>query len=149
MAEEQKKEETKTVEKTKKNVTVLGQETEFDGVIEFTDNLVITGKFNGTIKATGDLEIEKTGVCKVDAIDANSVVVSGKVTGNMYAPERVEMCTGSFVTGDVVTSHIRIADNVEFEGQVTMLDSVPDVDLFSVASAEYKQAMVLKSDEPR
>ena len=146
MAEEKN---TTTVEKTKKNITVLGQETEFDGVIEFTDNLVITGKFNGTIKATGDLEIEKTGVCKVDSIDANSVVISGNVTGNMQAPERVEMCSGSKVTGDVTTSRIRIADNVEFEGQVTMLDSVPDVDLFSVASAEYKQAMVLKSDEPR
>lgn len=142
-------ETTETIEKPKKNITVLGQETEFDGVIEFTDNLVITGKFNGTIKATGDLEIEKTGVCRVDSIDANSIVISGSVTGNMQAPERVEMCAGSNVTGDVTTSHIRIADNVAFEGQVTMLDSVPDVDLFSVASAEYKQAMVLKSDDPR
>ncbi len=136
-------------EKSKKNVTVLGQETEFDGVIEFTDNLVITGKFNGTINATGDLEIEKTAVCKVDTINANSLVISGKITGNMLVPERVEMCSGSKVQGDVVTSHIRIADNVEFDGQVTMLDSVPDVDLFSVASDEYKKAMVLKSDTPR
>lgn len=147
MADETEKIE--TIVKAKKNTTVFGQETEFDGTLEFTDNLVITGKFTGTIKATGDLEIEKTGVCKVDSIDANSIVISGKVTGNVQAPERVEMCAGSKVTGDVTTSRIRIADNVEFEGQVTMLDAVPDVDLFSVASAEYKKAMVLKSDEPR
>ncbi len=145
----EKNEAKSAAEKTKKNITVLGQETEFDGVIEFTDNLVITGKFNGTIKATGDLEIEKTAICKVDTINANSLVISGKVTGNMHVPERVEMCSGSKVSGDVVTSRIRIADNVEFDGQVTMLDSVPDVDLFSVASAEYKKAMVLKSDNPR
>lgn len=153
MAEEinttEKNEKTESPEKVKKNITVLGQETEFDGVIEFTDNLVITGKFNGTINATGDLEIEKTAICNVDTINANSLVISGKVAGSINAPERVEMCSGSKVSGDVVTSRIRIADNVEFDGQVTMLDSVPDVDLFSVASAEYKKAMVLKSDNPR
>ena len=34
MAENEK---TETIEKSKKNITVLGQETEFDGVIEFTE----------------------------------------------------------------------------------------------------------------
>lgn len=147
---EKEAEKIRTIQKPKKNVTVLGQETEFDGMISFTDNLVITGTFTGgPIQATGDLEIEKTGVCDVDSIEANAVVISGKVSGNMRAAERVEMCAGSKVTGDVTTAHIRIADDVEFEGRVAMLDSVPDVDLFSVASAEYKKAMVLKSDAPR
>ncbi len=136
-------------EKEKKNLTVLGQETEFDGILEFTDNLVITGKFNGTIKATGDLEIGKTAVCDVEQMEANSIVVSGKLTGNLRAAERVEMCSGCSVTGDVETGRIRIADDVEFDGQVSMLDSVPDVDIFQVASDEYKKALVLKSDEPR
>ena len=30
---------------TNGNLTIFGQETEFDGVLDFTDNLVITGKF--------------------------------------------------------------------------------------------------------
>ena len=55
----------------KKNVTVFGRETEFTGTVEFTDNLIITGKFNGTIKSSGDLEIEKTAICKVDSIKVN------------------------------------------------------------------------------
>ncbi len=135
--------------KGKKNLTVFGQETEFDGILEFTDNLVITGKFNGEIRATGDLEIEKTAVCSVSAMAANSITISGKVTGDIDAPERVEMCSGSVVHGDVKTGRIRIADDVDFEGQISMIDSVPDVNIFSVASDEYKQAMVLKSDEPR
>lgn len=135
--------------KTKKNLTVFGQETDFNGILEFTDNLVITGKFTGEIKATGDLEIEKTAVCKVDKMSANSITISGKVTGEITAPERVEMCSGSSVHGNVTTGRIRIADDVDFEGQISMIESVPDVNLFSVASDEYKQALVLKSDEPR
>ena len=133
-------------EKEKKNTTVLGQETEFDGTLEFTDNLVITGSFKGNIKATGDLEIEKSGNCEVDLISVNSVVVSGSVVGNLYAPERIELCSGCSVKGELETGRLRIADNVVFDGQATMIESVPDVDLFSVASAEYKQALVVKSN---
>ncbi len=135
-------------EKQKKNLTVFGQETEFDGILEFSDNLVITGKFKGEIRATGDLEIEKGAVCDVDKMTANSIVISGSVTGDIFADERVEMCSGSIVHGDVETSRIRISENVEFDGQVSMLEKEPDVNLFSVASDEYKAALVVKSDDP-
>ena len=136
-------------EKEKKNTTVLGQETEFDGVLEFTDNLVITGAFKGSIKATGDLEVDKTGICDVELITANSVVVSGKVDGRICAQERIELCSGSAVKGELETGRLRIAENVDFDGSVTMIDSVPDVDLFSVASAEYKQALVVRNGDAR
>ena len=56
------------------------------------------------------------------------------------------MCSGSKVKGNVTTARLRIADNVDFEGQVTMLDKEPSVDLFSVASDEFKQSLILKSD---
>lgn len=136
-------------DKQKKNLTVFGQETEFDGVLEFTDNLVITGKFKGEIRATGDLEIEKGAVCEVEKMTANSIVISGAVTGDICAEERVEMCTGSVVHGDVKTSRLRIAEDVVFEGQISMIEKEPEVNLFSVASEEYKSALVLKSDDPR
>lgn len=134
-----------TEEKERKNTTVLGEETEFEGELAFSDNLVITGSFRGTIQATGDLEIDRTGSCEVSRISANSIVVSGNVVGNLYAPERIELCTGSAVCGELETGRLRIADNVTFDGQVTMIETVPDVDLFSVASSEYKQALVVKS----
>ena len=108
--------------------------------------LKINGKFNGTINSNGNLDIDKSAVCTVDKMSASSIVISGSVTGNISATERVEMCNGSKVKGNVETARLRIADNVDFEGQVTMLESEPDVDLFSVASDEYKQTLLLKSD---
>ncbi|MDE6719364.1 MAG: polymer-forming cytoskeletal protein [Treponemataceae bacterium] len=134
------------MEKSSKNITILGSDTEFDGVLEFTDNLKISGKFNGTIKSSGNLEIDKAAVCTVDKISAGSVVVSGTVRGDILADERIEMCNGSKVMGNIETARLRIADNVEFDGQVSMLGKEPDIDLFSVASAEYKRNLVLKSD---
>ena len=132
----------------KRNITVFGEETEFDGVLEFSDHLVITGKFSGKINApSGDLEIAKNAACKVSTIDANSIIVAGgEVQGDMNAAERVEICSGSKVSGNITTARIRIANNVEFSGDVNMLEKEPDVDLFSVASSEYKQAMLIHSD---
>lgn len=134
-------------EQGKRNITIFGEETEFDGVLEFSDRLVITGKFNGKIIApTGDLAIDKNAICKVDSIDANSIVISGNIKGNMNATERVEICSGSIVEGNITTARIRIANNVDFTGDVNMLEKEPEVDLFSVASDEYKQAMIIHSD---
>lgn len=131
----------------KKNITVFGTETEFDGVLEFRDRLVITGKFTGKINApTGDLEIAKNAVCKVEQIDINSLVISGTLKGNVNAKERVEICSGSDVESDITTARFRIANNVEYTGEVSMLEKEPEVDLFSVASSEYKQAMIIHSD---
>lgn len=134
------------MESGKRNFTVLGSETEFEGVLEFTDDLKICGRFNGTIAAEGNLEIDKVAVCTVDTMSANSIIISGTVTGNIEAKERVEMCSGSKVKGNVTAARLRIADNVDFEGQVAMLDTEPSVDLFSVASDEFKQSLILKSD---
>lgn len=131
----------------KKNITVFGSETVFDGVLEFTDRLVITGKFSGKIDSpNGDLEIAKNAVVEAEKIISNSIVISGQVKGEIEASERVEICSGSKVESDITTSNLRISNNVDFEGQVNMLEKEPDVDLFSVASSEYKQAMIIKSD---
>src|SRR5574344_2566487 len=138
----------KAMEKEKKgNMTVFGQETEFDGSLEFTDSLVITGKFKGEIKATGSLEIDKTAVCEVDKMTADSIVVLVKIDGNIEGKNRVELCNGSKVHGDIRTARLRIGDNVEFDGEVAMIDEIPETDLFSVASAEYKKELIVKPEE--
>ena len=132
----------------KRNITVFGSETEFDGVLEFTDELIITGKFTGKINAPdGNLEIAKNSVCEVESIEVNSLVISGNVKGEINAKDRVEICSGSTVQSDITTSRFRIANNVDFNGDVKMLEKEPEVDLFSVASSEFKKAMIIHSDE--
>ena len=131
----------------KRNITVFGSETEFDGVLEFTDELIITGKFTGKINAPdGNLEIAKNSVCEVESIEVNSLVISGNVKGEINAKDRVENCSGSTVQSDITTSRFRIANNVDFNGDVKMLEKEPEVDLFSVASSEFKKAMIIHSD---
>jgi cytoskeletal protein CcmA (bactofilin family) len=126
-----------------KNITVLGTETEFSGELTFKDNLVITGKFNGSINATGDLEISKEAICNVENISVNSVVVSGKVRGDIVSQKFVEMKNGSTIQGNVTTSRIRIEDGVDFQGKISMVESAEKTDLFSMNSSEYKDSLTL------
>lgn len=133
-------------EKEKLNITIFGSETELSGELSFTDKLIIAGKFVGSIKTTGDLEIAKDASCECEKITAHSIVISGKVRGALEADERIEICDGSSVNGDVKTAHLRVADNVDFEGTVTMLDGNEPLDIFSRSSAEFKKALALHSD---
>lgn len=135
------------VVREKTNITIFGEETEFDGVLEFKDKLVITGKFTGKIEApSGDLEVAKTAEILVESIKANSIVISGNVEGSLEAGERVEICSGSTVKSDITTARFRIANNVDYTGRVSMLEKEPDVDLFSVASSEFKKALIVNAD---
>ncbi|MBQ1970924.1 MAG: polymer-forming cytoskeletal protein [Treponema sp.] len=128
------------------NLTVFGEETSFQGVLEYTDNLVITGKFEGSIKSTGNLEIAKTAVCNVDSMSAKNILIAGNVKGNIIAESKLEMNSGSKISGDITTKKLRIADNVDFKGKVTMFDKVPDIDIFSVSGAEYKEIVQRKEE---
>ena len=122
------------------NVTVLSKKTEFVGELEFSDNLVITGTFEGRIQSSGNLRIDKTAQCKVSQIAADSIFVAGAVTGDLKAASKLEIASGSRVVGAVSALRLRIDDNVDFHGQVTMLEASPDVDIFSLTAAEYKKA---------
>lgn len=126
-----------------RNITILGTETDFSGELSFKDNLVITGKFTGSINATGDLEISKEAVCNVENISVNSVVVSGKVRGDIVSQKFVEMKNGSTIQGNVTTSRIRIEDGVDFQGKISMVESAEKTDLFSMNSSEYKDSLTL------
>ena len=110
--------------------TILGENTLFDGNLKFSQELAIAGKFKGKIDATGFLHIRKSAACNVDHIAAASILVEGKVDGNLRAEDRIEMRTGCSVRGNVAAAAIKIADNVSFEGNVEMLKGKSDTDIF-------------------
>ncbi|MCM1320598.1 MAG: polymer-forming cytoskeletal protein [Bacteroides sp.] len=125
-----------------KNKTTLGAETQFSGVLSFTDNLVITGKFDGTIRATGSLYVAKDAVCNVDTLSVESAVICGQVTGNMTAVDFIEMKSGSRIIGDVTSSRLRIEQDVDFQGQVAMINDAEKIDLFEKSAADFKQTLL-------
>jgi cytoskeletal protein CcmA (bactofilin family) len=83
------------------DLTIEGQ---VDGKIELRENVLTIGP-NARIKAQ---------------VFAKSVVVLGKVTGNVSASEKVDIREHGSVEGDIVAPRLAIADGAYFRGSIDM-----------------------------
>ncbi|MDR1047150.1 MAG: polymer-forming cytoskeletal protein [Treponema sp.] len=120
-------------------VVILGNTTNFDGVLRFKETLRIQGKFRGSIEATGALIVDKGAYVEANPISVSSLTVYGTVIGAVHAVDKIDMMSGAVVHGDVKAARLRIADGVQFDGQCSMtgLDR-SEVEIFSRPTAEIK-----------
>jgi cytoskeletal protein CcmA (bactofilin family) len=120
---------------------VLAKTAVFNGVLRFTKSVCIQGKFTGTIDATGELTVDKGAVVEANTINVSSLLVLGRVSGSIFAEDKVDLFTGAEVSGDISARRLRIADGVLFEGQCSMVDVEKDIDIFSHSQDEIKNAL--------
>jgi cytoskeletal protein CcmA (bactofilin family) len=99
--------------------TVIGTSIVIDGEISGGEDLVILGTVKGKISLKESLFVESSGVIEADIETAN-VEVSGHVTGNIAASEKVELKADCKVVGDIRSPRILIADGAVFKGSVDM-----------------------------
>lgn len=74
-------------------------------------------------------------------MSAATIMVAGSVKGNINARDRLEIRSGSKISGDIKTRKLRMAENVEYQGAVTMLEDPQEVDVFSVSTSEFKEQL--------
>jgi cytoskeletal protein CcmA (bactofilin family) len=96
----------------------IGKALRIEGRIVSQENLTIDGQIEGTIEV-GDhnLMIGTGAAVKADLI-AKAVTVSGEVTGNVTASERVVLQASGSVNGDIVTPRLMMADGAVVKGKV-------------------------------
>ena len=99
--------------------TIIGSSIVIDGEISGEEDLIIRGTVKGRIILRENLIVEETGVVEAD-IETQNVTVSGQVTGNIVAVERVEISAGGRMVGDLKAPRILIADGAAFKGNVDM-----------------------------
>jgi cytoskeletal protein CcmA (bactofilin family) len=96
----------------------LGSGLHIKGQLTGTEDLQIDGKVEGPISLHGhQLTVGPTAVLNSE-IRASEVVVYGKVIGNLYARDRVDVKTDGSVTGDISTARISIEDGAHFKGRI-------------------------------
>ncbi|MCC7404691.1 MAG: polymer-forming cytoskeletal protein [Bdellovibrionales bacterium] len=87
----------------------------FEGRLTFEGTVRIGGQFQGEI-FTNDTLVVNPGA-KVEAqIEADVVIISGAVKGNIFARSRVIMHPPAIFKGTVTTPSLRIDEGVVFEG---------------------------------
>ncbi len=99
--------------------TVIGSSIVIDGEISGDEDLVIQGTVKGKVSLKESLYVESSGVIEADIETAN-VEVSGQVTGNIAATDKVELKADCKVVGDIRAPRILIADGAMFKGNVDM-----------------------------
>ena len=99
--------------------TFLAPDIEFEGLIEFSDPMMIRGKVTGTINATSDLFVD-AGAEVAANINASRVVIKGKVKGNVTAEKIVRVLSSGSLTGDVSAPEVVLDTGCFFSGRCTM-----------------------------
>ena len=97
----------------------IDQGSEFEGKLSFRDTVRIDGRFQGEITSENTLIVGEPGDIEA-TIRSNTVVVSGKVHGSIYAAKKVVLHKAAFVTGDIETPVISIEEGAVLNGQVKM-----------------------------
>ena len=98
--------------------TVIGGETLVQGTISSKGSLRIDGKVEGGITEADSLVIGESGDIQGD-INAKSIVIGGKVIGNITA-STIEILTAASIHGDIKTGALAISEGANFEGNCTM-----------------------------
>lgn len=97
------------------NNSVIGRENGFSGEFHSNGLLRIDGDFKGVIKGYGTVLIGEKGRIVGD-IYAKSVRIGGKIKGNVFAMERIDVLATGKVLGDLITRRCFAEEGMYFSG---------------------------------
>ena len=95
---------------------VLGSDVEIKGNLKFAGELTFEGKLDGEIHTDGVLNLGDTAVINGN-INAQTVVVRGKLTGNINAKEKIEIKAKAELFGDIRATKLIVEEGVTFVGK--------------------------------
>jgi cytoskeletal protein CcmA (bactofilin family) len=94
----------------------LGPDVEIKGNLKFSGELTFDGKIDGEIQTDGVLNLGDSAVVNGN-INAQTVVVRGKINGNIVAKEKIEIKTKAELFGDIRASKLSVEEGVTFVGK--------------------------------
>jgi len=106
--------DTMSTNNTSKNV--LNSDVEIKGNIKFSGELAFDGKLDGEIHTDGALTLGDGAVINGN-ISAQSVVVRGKVNGNINAKEKIDIKSRAELFGDIRATKLVIEEGVTYVGK--------------------------------
>lgn len=101
------------------STSVIDQGCELEGRLTFAGTLVLNGKFRGELFSSDTLLVGETGQAEAE-VQVGVAIVSGQITGNIIAHERVELRRTARVYGDIVTPVLVLEEGVVFDGRCKM-----------------------------
>jgi cytoskeletal protein CcmA (bactofilin family) len=104
--------------------TLVGKSAKVHGDVEFTGGLHLDGRVDGNVRAYSDptatLSVSETGSIE-GSVDVPNVMLSGTVTGDIFARERVVLGATARVQGNVHYGVIEMTLGAEIKGKLVPL----------------------------
>ena len=97
----------------------LGKGTEFKGVLSFEGTIRVDGKVDGEI-ISKDTLIASDGAFLQGEIAVGTLILSGKIVGNINAGQKVHLLAPAIVQGNIKTPKLIIEEGVTFDGKCEM-----------------------------
>ena len=95
---------------------VLSSDVEIKGNLKFSGELTLEGKLEGEINTDGTLHLGESGVINGN-LSVSSIIVRGKINGNVTAKDKIEIKSKAEVFGDVRAAKLVIEEGVTFVGK--------------------------------
>jgi len=95
---------------------VLTSDVEIKGSLKFSGELTFDGKLDGEIHTDGILNLGDGAIINGN-ISAQSVVVRGKVNGNINAKEKIDIKSKAELFGDIRATKLVIEEGVTYVGK--------------------------------
>ena len=95
---------------------ILGSDVEIKGNIKFSGELTFEGKLDGDVQTEGALNLGDSAVVNGN-INVQSVVVRGKINGNITAKEKIEIKSKTELFGDIRAAKLIVEEGVTFVGK--------------------------------
>ncbi len=95
---------------------VLNTDVEIKGNLKFSGELTFEGKLEGEINTDGTLHLGDAAVVNGN-INAGTVIVRGKINGNVTAKDKIEIKTKTELFGDIRGAKLVIEEGVTFVGK--------------------------------
>ena len=101
--------------------TILSDDIDFSGKLEFEKPFLIRGRVFGEIISTGLLVIDEEAVVNAN-ISAMRVLIRGQVKGDVVASQKVEVTLTGKLHGNVTAPEILMETGCVFNGRCNMVE---------------------------
>ena len=95
---------------------ILSNDVHIKGSVRFTNDLLVDGRIEGEISSDGALTVAENAHIKAE-ISTKSVVIYGKVHGNITCTDQVEIKASAEMVGDVKAGTLSIEPGAIFVGK--------------------------------
>jgi len=102
-----------------KKESVLGPTLKFKGDLTASEDLLIQGKVEGSIKHTSNLTIGEEGNVKAN-IEAEFICVEGKVSGDLQGSKSVVIKDTANIEGNIYSPTVSLLEGSTFNGKIDM-----------------------------